>query len=361
MVSKSNDSNLLFGILAMKMGWISRDQMIEAIHRCGGENSTSVDRMLVANRTIDEESRALLLGVAEKSLEQNGNDLEKSLASLISFEDSLIEELGSLNESLFEGKLSFVGSPSVNPTRSVDSRSHSHGGRSFPTSSRFIKIRPHAKGGLGQVSVALDRELNREVALKEILDEHADSQGSRDRFLLEAEITGGLEHPGIIPVYGMGTYADGQPYYAMRFIRGISLKDAARQWHSCHGDSCNFQSLEFRRFIRRLINVCNAMEYAHNRGVLHRDLKPSNIMLGKFGETMVVDWGLAKTVGMGNSTIGMDEPTLRPSSGSAAVDTMMGQAVGTPAFMSPEQAAGQLDKLRPASDVYSLAQHFIIS
>ena len=128
------------------------------------------------------------------------------------------------------------------------------------------------------MSVALDRELNREVALKEILEEQADSPESRDRFVLEAEITGGLEHPGIIPVYGLGTYADGQPYYAMRFIRGVSLKDATRQWHQDAKQQRDFQSLEFRRLVRRLIDVCNAMEYAHSRGVLHRDLKPSNIM-----------------------------------------------------------------------------------
>src|SRR6202040_2285229 len=96
---------------------------------------------------------------------------------------------------------------------------------------RFRILRPHAKGGLGQVSVALDAELNREVALKEIQSRYADNLDSRSRFLLEAEITGGLEHPGIVPVYGLGTYADGRPFYAMRFIRGDSLKDAVARFH----------------------------------------------------------------------------------------------------------------------------------
>ena len=104
-----------------------------------------------------------------------------------------------------------------------------------PTSSglRFRILRPHARGGLGEVFVARDEELHREVALKEIQDRHADDPDSRARFLLEAEITGGLEHPGIVPVYGLGSYADGRPFYAMRFIHGDSLKDAIERFH--HG------------------------------------------------------------------------------------------------------------------------------
>ena len=101
-----------------------------------------------------------------------------------------------------------------------------------PTGQRFRVLRPHASGGLGAVFVALDAELHREVALKQILDQHADDPTSRARFLLEAEITGGLEHPGIVPVYGLGTYGDGRPYYAMRFIRGDSLKDAIESFHA---------------------------------------------------------------------------------------------------------------------------------
>ena len=97
---------------------------------------------------------------------------------------------------------------------------------------RFRVLRPHASGGLGAVFVALDSELNREVALKQILERHADDPTSRQRFLIEAEVTGGLEHPGIVPVYSLGTYDDGRPYYAMRFNRGDSLKKAIRRFHA---------------------------------------------------------------------------------------------------------------------------------
>jgi serine/threonine protein kinase/Tfp pilus assembly protein PilF len=211
---------------------------------------------------------------------------------------------------------------------------------------------------LGQVSVALDEELHREVALKEIQDRHADHPDSRARFLLEAEITGGLEHPGIVPVYGLGSYPDGRPFYAMRFIRGDSLQNAIARYHQADraDRSSHERSLELRQLLGRFIDVCDAIAYAHSRGVLHRDLKPGNVMLGPYGETLVVDWGLAKPKGV-RATDGNEptaEGTLRPVLSDSAPPTQAGTALGTPAYMPPEQAAGRLDELGPASDVYSL-------
>ncbi len=182
---------------------------------------------------------------------------------------------------------------------------------------RFRLLRLHARGGLGAVFVAVDTELNREVALKQILDRHADDPSCRQRFLVEAEITGGLEHPGIVPVYSLGTYDDGRPYYAMRFIKGESLREAigtlprpsahprptaAGDRSSC-GSSCAGS-----------LDVCNAIEYAHSRGVLHRDIKPGNVIVGRYGETLVVDWGLAKPLGHAASEAAAGERTLVPSS-----------------------------------------------
>ncbi len=179
---------------------------------------------------------------------------------------------------------------------------------------RYRVLRSHARGGLGEVFVALDTEVGREVALKEIQDEFADDPASQGRFLREAEVNGRLEHPSIVPVYGLGRHADGRPYYAMRFIRGESLDAAARRFHEAAsggrqppGDDPNRgadaprspveRNLEFRQLLTRFIAVCNAVAYAHSRGGLHRDIKPANVMLGKFGETLLVDWGLAKVMG----------------------------------------------------------------
>ena len=145
--------------------------------------------------------------------------------------------------------------------------------------------------------MAQDEELHREVALKQIRGEHADDAQRACRFLVEAEITGGLEHPGIVPVYGLGQYDDGRPFYAMRLIQGDNLKSAIERFHQAETAARDpgERALEFRRLLGRFLDVCNAVAYAHSRGVLHRDLKPGNIMLGKYGETLVVDWGLAKS------------------------------------------------------------------
>lgn len=221
---------------------------------------------------------------------------------------------------------------------------------------RFTILRPLAKGGLGQVSVALDEELHREVAFKEIQDQFADDEVSRARFVLEAEITGGLEHPSIVPIYGLGQHPDGRPFYVMRFVRGESLHDAIRHFHDAGRASADpgQRTLLLHKMLARFVDACNAVEYAHSRGVIHRDLKPENIMLGKFGETFVVDWGLAKTVQSRETCPSDSEPALVLACADASAPTQMGRVVGTLAYMSPEQAEGRLDLLGPASDVYSL-------
>ena len=237
-------------------------------------------------------------------------------------------------------------------------------GNRRPTGSRFRILRPHAKGGLGQVSVALDQELDRPVALKEIQDRHADEPHSRARFVQEAEITGKLEHPGIIPVYGLGHDATGRPFYAMRFIKGDSLKEAIAAFHGDEGlkkDPAARMS-RLRELLRRFTDVCNAIAYAHSRGVLHRDLKPGNIMLGPYSETLVVDWGLAKSVGDALSgrrrramaRRSMEGPIRLSGLSGSGAETVAGSPIGTPAFASPEQLTGATDRLGPATDIYGL-------
>src|SRR5262249_19091042 len=160
------------------------------------------------------------------------------------------------------------------------------------------------------------------------------------RFLLEAEITGRLEHPGIVPVYGLGAYADGRPFYAMRLIRGDNLKEAIQRYHQeAPRLPPGERSLRFRALLGRFVAVCQAVAYAHSRGVLHRDLKPGNVVLGPYGETLVVDWGLAKTVGRDGAGAACpgaaDEGTLWAFSAPGAQATRPGSVLGTPAYMSP--------------------------
>ena len=158
-----------------------------------------------------------------------------------------------------------------------------------------------------------------------------------------------------MPIYGKGEYADGRPYYAMRFVRGDNLKVAVDRFHKdphLRSDPGAHQR-ELQKLLRRFLAVCETMSYVHSRGVIHRDLKPRNILLGPYGETLIVDWGLAKVVGHTES-IEHSDATLRPPSSSDIQPTSAGSRVGTPAYMSPEQARGEVDQLGPAADIYSL-------
>ena len=231
-------------------------------------------------------------------------------------------------------------------------------GQTTSDGGRFKLRRRHARGGIGVGFVAKDSELHREVALKQIQPQHADDPTSRARFLIEAEVTGRLEHPGVVPVYGLGKCEQGRPFYAMRFVRGQSLKEAVESFHSADrgpGRNPAERTLALRQLLGRFIDVCHAIAYAHSRGVLHRDLKPANILLGPYGETLVVDWGLAKVVGRDDpAPQPAAEMTLRPASQSGSSETMAGSAIGTPMYMSPEQAEGRLSQIGPASDIYCL-------
>lgn len=223
---------------------------------------------------------------------------------------------------------------------------------------RFTRICSHAKGGIGHVSIAQDREVTRRVALKEILPQFADDPSARARFLREAEVTGQLEHPGIVPIYSVGQHPDGRPYYAMRFIEGVRLSDAIKCYHANAMESPYANTRrELQSLLGRFIAVCDAANFAHQQNIVHRDIKPDNIMLGDHGETLLVDWGLAIRLNQTNLTESDSEsdcgdihPTLESQS-----KTMAGIAVGTVAYMSPEQAAGCRAELSILSDVFSLS------
>ncbi len=203
--------------------------------------------------------------------------------------------------------------------------------------------------------IAHDRQLDREVAVKQIRPKWVGNHEARERFIQEAEVTGRLEHPGIVPVYAMGTWDDGRPFYAMRFIQGSTLKRviAESRETSANSDS-QTKRMELRGLLNRFVDVCNTIEYAHSRQILHRDIKPSNIMVGPYGETLVVDWGLAKLLDapyQESMTAGF---VAQNSKDSGSSRTQIGGTVGTPQYMSPEQAAGQLESIGIRTDVYLL-------
>jgi serine/threonine protein kinase len=222
----------------------------------------------------------------------------------------------------------------------------------------------------------VDRDLHRDVAMKVLLAE----QGPKDRrrFVEEAQITGQLEHPNIVPVHDIGVDANGRLFFTMKLVRGQSLSDVIDLLR--RRDPATTQSFSRFRLLRIFIQVCNAVAFAHSRGVVHRDLKPSNVMLGDFGEVMLADWGLAKV--LSTAQRGADTPEATPAvqvqavpeavagedledrletvvksfrrpaaSGEASVQ---GAVEGTPVYMPPEQARGDLAAIDERSDVYSL-------
>jgi hypothetical protein len=268
------DRNLLFGILALQMDFVSRDALIAAMHAWVLQKSKPLGEILVEQGALAANRQAILSALVEEHVTQHRGDPQQSLAALRlpARVQQDLEQFADPDVNATLGRLAATLPTPLSGTTTLPPREND--GRS---DERFDILRRHAWGGLGEVYVAQDLELHREVALKRLHERHADNEDSRARFLQEAEVTGGLEHPGIVPVYGLGTSADGRPYYAMRFIRGQTLKEAIERFYSGESRSESERRIELRQLLTRFVAVCNAIEYAHSRGVIHRDIKPSNI------------------------------------------------------------------------------------
>jgi len=217
-------------------------------------------------------------------------------------------------------------------------------------SQRYADLGPVGAGGMGVVRRAYDGVLQRSVAVKRLRPELSAHAGVRRRFWTEATITAGLDHPGIVPVYDRGQTPDGELWYTMKLVHGRTLSEVAAALHAVSdtaGWGRTSDGWTLRRLVATLRRVCEAVAYAHDRGVVHRDLKPENVMVGRFGEAYVMDWGLARSEG-GVAPGGED--SVPPSGG----ETRLGGALGTPGYMAPEQARGMLDDVGAHSDVYAL-------
>ncbi|MCB9677625.1 MAG: protein kinase [Alphaproteobacteria bacterium] len=217
---------------------------------------------------------------------------------------------------------------------------HEGAGPAADEGPRFRVDEELARGGLGRVHRGWDHRLDREVAVKSLLTNTSSAQARFDR---EMRLTARLQHPNIVPVYDGGRDDAGLPFLAMRLVHGRSLADAIA---ACEGLSARLGLLP------HVIDACNAVAYAHSQRIAHRDLKPDNILVGDFGETVVIDWGLAKDLDAADEPTIAGEPTSGGQSGSSASLTRVGAVVGTPAYMPPEQAAGR--SVDERADVYAL-------
>ena len=243
-----------------------------------------------------------------------------------------------------------------------------------PAHTRYVFRGEIARGGMGVIQRVYDQDVRRPLAMKVILGQAeaaptgqtpAVDDRTLGRFLEEAQVTGQLDHPGIVPVHEVGVDATGRVYFTMKLVKGEDLRAVIERVH----DPAD-REWTLPRVLAVLQRVCEAMSYAHAKGVVHRDLKPGNVMVGRFGEVYVMDWGLARVLGREETKdirlrmVGPTSATLDSARRDTAHDTprdtpedalltMDGDVVGTPAFMSPEQAAGRLDLLGPRSDVYA--------
>ncbi len=213
-----------------------------------------------------------------------------------------------------------------------------------------------ARGGMGAVFRGRDVDLGRDLAVKVLLDAHKNQPELIKRFIEEAQIGGQLQHPGVVPVYELGSFADRRPFFTMKLVKGQTLADLLRARSSPADD--------LPRFLSIFAAMAQTLAYAHTRGVIHRDLKPSNIMVGSFGEVQVMDWGLAKVLPQGGVVADQPEPAAEPAvpvsviqtarTGSGADASQAGSVLGTPAYMAPEQARGEMERVDERADVFGL-------
>ena len=337
------DRNLLFGVLALQAELIDTVQFAEACTAWTMRKNVQLSDLLVERGWLSETDRSLINHLIERKLERYGGDVQDSLAAAANHEVQRV--LAVLNDSEVQRTLAHLSRPAGHVL--VSTVSH------LPdTRERYTLTRLHAQGGIGQVWLARDSSLGREVALKELRPERAANPALWSRFLQEAKITGQLEHPGIVPVYELARRErDEQPFYTMRFVRGRTLSEAIRAFHE-NRVAGQAGPLDQRTLLNAFVGVCNAVAYAHARGVVHRDLKSSNVVLGDYGEVVVLDWGLAKIVGGADQYA--DTPPIVLDPDCAPENTVAGQVLGTPAYMAPEQAAGRLDLVDHRSDIYGL-------
>lgn len=333
------ERDLAFALVLMESGSLTRKQLVQAVK----------DFTIHGDLTLLEHlsRKGLLTDLDRTSLEQSADaKLQRVLERL----DGVDSNTSSIRESIVQqldqyGRVATVIGLSGNDLANTKfQRRVSEAG--------FQLLRKIGQGGLGVVWLARDEKLKRIVAIKEILRESSSQSPEVKRFQREAEITGRLEHPSIVPLYqfGLDEQTD-QPFYVMRYIGKKTLENAIDEFHErrLNGEE---NSLQMHNLLNAFVSVCQAIAYAHSKNIIHRDLKPENVALDNYGQVIVLDWGLAKLTGeyeiIESCEIGLS------GNGTGIEQTQDGQVLGTPMYMAPEQASGRIDEIDERTDVYGL-------
>ena len=344
-ITPGTDRNLLFAVIALQNNFIDQAELIAAFHAWSPDKARPLGQVLLARGAIDQEEHALVETLVVKHLKKYGDDVRAALGAVA--DAAARDAIHSIDDAEIRQSISSLP-PAAGYVMAATISHHA------PTEQRerYTLTQLHGQGGLGRVWLAHDTDLNRDVALKEILPEKAAHPEMWRRLLKEAQVAGQLEHPNIVPVYELARRSgDNPPFYTMRFVRGQTLGQAIASYHS-HRAEGRLDPLEQPRLLQAFVSVCQAIGYAHSRGVIHRDLKPVNVVLGGFGEVLVLDWGLAKMVDRPDED--KDLASLAITNDAETEPTRMGQTPGTPAYMAPEQAEGRLDLIDSRTDIYGL-------
>ena len=350
------DLNRRFGAVALEAGLIDRDRFAEAWATWLASQEFPFADLLMSHGLLTDEDRLnveRLLGRRPHESKEDGiaGATRQSGNGALAASETLP----------YRKKLASSGSGLTPRTSAPPIPAQATGSQSRQ---RYTLLRVHGKGGIGQVWLARDTNLQRDVALKELRPEQAQDESLSACLLHEAQITGQLEHPSIVPIYELSQGTATDPlFYTMRFVKGRTLQEASHAYQDRRRAGLA-TPLELRQLLQAFISVCNAVAYAHSRGVLHCDLKGQNVVLGDFGEVMVLDWGLARFIEPTplltcEGADGQENPETENRSALRRsfppVDSVKnGEAVGTPAYMAPEQAQGRHDQIDGRTDIYCL-------
>ncbi|MHC5081531.1 MAG: serine/threonine-protein kinase, partial [Planctomycetota bacterium] len=347
----AHESDLLYAVLALQMNFITKDQLVECGALWASDPGKSLLTIMDQKGVLTPEARTALDAMVKAQVKQSG-DPGKSFIAL-KIEEAVRQSLLALplGEDIRSTVLELKAKPAGDSVETV----------AIPQD-REERYRPGAeigKGGLGRVVAGRDTVLDREVAIKEMLP--GSDPLLAKRFMREGEIAGRLSHPNVIPVHDIGVREEEggkTPYFVMTRIVGRDLGEIICAVENNEGTARHDFSRP--RLLRIFQDVCLAMAYAHHHGVVHRDLKPANVMVGHFGEVYVVDWGLAKVMGQKEDPLAPGIPAVRMDDGEAGGEgktvsptpayTMEGEVLGTPSYMSPEQADGRVEAIDERSD-----------